>query len=67
MGVRRVRAIALLANRMAARAVVPDDHLALVDEGFVGCLGMGYSKAQKRNAPQESRHQRSPNPCRYAV
>jgi hypothetical protein len=47
-----VRAIALLAERMTARAVLLDQHLALVDEGLLGGVS-GNGEAENEDEPHD--------------
>jgi hypothetical protein len=59
----RMRAIAHLADCVAARTVVANEHLALVDKRFVGSLGVGYSETQKRKTREKPHRQASTSYC----
>jgi hypothetical protein len=45
----RMRTLAVFADCVAARTVVSDEHLALINETFIGGSSLSWSKNQKRN------------------
>ena len=55
--------ITLLADRMASRAILLNEHLALVDKSLFRSLRVACSKIQKNNTPEEPRHEHLEQCC----